>query len=339
MKEMKRFNREVSEVEVFIEAIPTTLIMTFLMVQGLLNDGDPARLNPGTIGALLIGEQYCFENENFSRIECSDWYISPNYFFFFLAYSTSIVSSSLGLSKCLKVGPCKILGENGFCSVRFILLFLSMCFTLDSKGLALGFALGDPNLSRTVALLVALSTMFLPGLLLVIVGFCHYKLCIRDMIAHPSLLLLPIVTHYTLSATRKGDTMVKFSRRWTFINLGLSLLGHIVYSSLIYMMVKDKPVEFDASGRRRLEAWKFYFFTFPVPLLGFVLTLVFLLLDSCCPCVPCGSRLERHVLKPEDSLVEYVEDNSTGKRMVVQRETEVLQQIVLKPCISANSNK
>ena len=318
IKEKRRFDREVSELEVFAEAVPTTMILTFLMVQGVVNEGDPSRLPPGSLGALLIGENYCFEDRTLTQGICSNWYVSPDYYLFFVSYSTSILSSSMGLAKCLKIGPCRILADSGLCTSRFALLFFSMCFTLDSKGLALGFALGDPNL-KGKGLVVALATMFLPGLLLAIFNICRYKQTVRDVLAHPSLLLLPLITNYTFSAKSKTETQVVFSRWWTFVNLGLSLVGNITYCLAVYLLVDGKAVLRTAGGNPRLEAWQYYLFVIPVPILGAVLTLLFLALDSFSCCTP-SPDLEFAVLRPTDPMVEYVLDSKAGSKEVVLSE-------------------
>jgi hypothetical protein len=313
----------VSEVEVFAEAVPTTLVMTFLMVQGLLNDGVPHQLLPGSVGAMLIGEDYCLDDRTNGRHEqCSAWYISPSYYMFFITYATSIVSSSIGLAKCLKVGPCRVLAESSLCSGRFLLLFLSMGFTLDSKGLALGFALGDANLSKNAlaGFGLALATMFLPGLVLGLLTLCHYRQAARDVLAHPSLLLLPTVTHYTFSATRDGETRLAFSRPWTFANLALSVIGHLVYGPSVYMLVQGQQAQ-----PARLEAWRFYLYTLAVPLLGGLLTLLFLGLDRCYFCRSCSPDMQYAVMKPSDPMVEFVKvkNKREGTEEVVRELEEI----------------
>ena len=105
----------------------------------------------------------------------------------------------MGAAKCLKVGPCRILAESELFTSRLILQHI--CFTLAGKALALGYTLGDPILEG-VGLWIALATMFLPGLVLATFNICHYQLAIRDVLNHPSLLLLPTVTNYNFAAKR-----------------------------------------------------------------------------------------------------------------------------------------
>ena len=57
---------------------------------------------------------------------------------FFLVFSTSVFSSVLGLTKYLKLGPCRILPRKRFCG-EFQLVMLSMGSTLVGK--VLSFAL------------------------------------------------------------------------------------------------------------------------------------------------------------------------------------------------------
>ena len=319
-KEQRRFEREVSEMEACTEAVPTVLYMTYLMVQGLLNEGDPERLLPGSLGALLIGQNYCWEDEELTKAECATWYISPDFYFFFISYSASILSASMGIAKCLKVGPCRILAESGLFTSRFILLFFSISCTLTGKGLALGYALGDPILEG-MGLWIALATMFLPGFLLAMFNICHYQLAFRDVLNHPSLFLLPTVTNYTFAANRKGEKEVVFSRLWSYVNLLCSLLGNIVYILLVYLLVEGKAVLHSVTASPWLQAWRYYsVYTIAVPILGLVLTFLFLTLDSCLS-ISLSPHLQYAVLKPEDPMVEYVVDSSQGSKKVVLSES------------------
>ena len=79
-KKKKHLERNVMENEVFTEAVPTTLIMTFLMVVLVLNK---AKGSPDA--QLLAGDGYGRS-------------------LFFVTFSTSALSAGLGLAKCLKVG-------------------------------------------------------------------------------------------------------------------------------------------------------------------------------------------------------------------------------------------
>ena len=86
LKKKKHLERNVMENEVFTEAVPTTLIMTFLMAVLVVSNtfrGDDGAIDPDTY--LLAGfgiERYLFK----------------------VTFFTSALSAGLGLAKCLKVG-------------------------------------------------------------------------------------------------------------------------------------------------------------------------------------------------------------------------------------------
>ena len=119
MKEKKHLERNLMENEIFTEAVPTALIMTFLMTVNMFINYEP--------DDVIVGR-------GTSRI------------LFFVTFTTSVLSAGLGLAKCLKVfendailliiilivavlivvmmimtpmmatkvGPCRVLAEGGF---------------------------------------------------------------------------------------------------------------------------------------------------------------------------------------------------------------------------------
>ena len=80
MKAKKNLERNLMENEIFTEAVPSALIMTFLMVMNLRYMEDSAKQD------VIIGEAG-----------------SPSYYLFFVSFSTSVLSAALGLAKSLKV--------------------------------------------------------------------------------------------------------------------------------------------------------------------------------------------------------------------------------------------
>ena len=62
--------------------------------------------------------------------------INNDHILFLLAFSTSVFSSVLGLTKYLKLGPCRILPRKTFCG-GFPLVMLSMGLTFLGKGLSI----------------------------------------------------------------------------------------------------------------------------------------------------------------------------------------------------------
>ena len=78
--------RDASEGETYYEAIPTTAILTFIYLSGIYVKDESAE--PPILS--LMGSDPTF---------------------FFVTYSTSLLTASIGLSKALKTGPCRILPE------------------------------------------------------------------------------------------------------------------------------------------------------------------------------------------------------------------------------------
>merc|ERR1719494_1552485 len=92
--------------------------MTFLMVVLVLNKAGSDHPD----AQLLAGDGY-------------------GLYLFFVTFSTSALSAGLGLAKCLKVGPCRVLAEGGclggLLAPRFLLIFAACLLSLVGKGLAL----------------------------------------------------------------------------------------------------------------------------------------------------------------------------------------------------------
>ena len=225
LRKKRQLERDLIQFEVFYEAVTSTLVMTYLAVRA--GDGLP--------GSEII----------------VDWNnpASLNSVLFFVAFSTSIITSSLGLAKNLKVGPCRILPEQkrylkGFLSPKFILIFFACGFTLVGKGIALanvvvgrGRAGRGPcgaDLSGGVA--IALSTFFLPGVLVSLFACLHCGI-LKTFLVHPSVFLLPVFTHFTFRSKRNfccegenvGESFISFSPMTTAVNAGVCIAGALAY--------------------------------------------------------------------------------------------------------------
>ena len=89
--------------ETFLEAVPTTLIITGLM--------------------MYDNVIYFRENKSLEFFE--------DFLMFILTFTTSVISASFGLSKCLKVGAASIISDkgplDGLLSLRFILSLFGKC--------------------------------------------------------------------------------------------------------------------------------------------------------------------------------------------------------------------
>ena len=105
LQKKRRLERNLIQLEVFWEAVPSTLIRSYLMVKALDSN--------------LKGRETIYNYQE-----------STDTVLFFVAFSTSVITSSLGLAKNLKVGPCRILPEQkkylgGLLSPRFVLIFFA----------------------------------------------------------------------------------------------------------------------------------------------------------------------------------------------------------------------
>ena len=123
---------------------------------------------------------------------------------FFLAFSSSVITSSLGLAKSLKVGPCRILPDGGFLSPRFVVIFFACLFTLVGKGIGLCsavFAQRFPECEDKTLVFTAIATFFLPGLLTGILASPHRGF-LKTFLSHPSVFLLPTFSHFTFSTNK-----------------------------------------------------------------------------------------------------------------------------------------
>ena len=315
LKRKKMLEREMAEMEVFAEAVITLFVMQFLMVKG--HEGE---LSPGSTGALIVGEKYYDE-------ERQTMYTSRDYYLFTASYSISVLTASLGLAKSLKTGPCRTLPQGGalggYATGRFLLLTIGIGCTLVGKGgpMAWAFQVGSPSCQ-----LLSLVTMFGPGMLLAIFSMCRYRQSLRDILWHPSLLLLPVFTFFTFRASREdgqvrvafskpnqSKIMVTFSKAYTLANMALSIGGYVLYIAISAAMEDD----FYGPGLPQLPDTTTTFpGLFPAPVCGLLLTLLYLLLDSC-PCSPCSPALQQTVMLPEDPLVEYVRITVGERRELV----------------------
>ena len=232
----KKFEREVTETEVFLESVPTTFIMTYIIGRLIANDNPKVRKTlRGEVG-------------------------SSSHILFLTTYLTSIFSASLGMAKVLKVGPCKVLKEgghlNGFLTIRFFLIFLACLFTLFSKTMLLMTYLSEKNPTNFISISIfSLIAVTLPGLITACC-FTWHEGWFKTFLAHPSFLLLPAFTFFTFrsnskkycsstDAISKKHTELCFSLRATCANILFSLLGLSICS-----FIWPSPITFTVRSLR-----------------------------------------------------------------------------------------
>jgi hypothetical protein len=292
LEKKRMIERELYEMEVFVESTVTVLIMTTLLW------GYNSREN----------EKLLDDGSNL----------------LYFAYVTSIVSASLGLAKSLKMGPCRILSDQGpaggVLTGRFFLLVVSMVFTLIAKGSALANGMSDTCkvtadqlISRSInQVLFPIATCFLPGFLLGVLALGPSLRTLKLITSHPSLVLLPSFTFFTFSSgnscfgCKKGDSRIAWSWRWTLLNLLISFIGNIVVGVVTnscrpYSMLTVYPVM--------------------VVLVSMLTTGLFMLSCSCCcSCCAlcCCPAFQLSALRPEDPLIELVIVNEGGEEKLVK---------------------
>ena len=217
----KKFEREVTEMEVFMEAVPTTFVMTYIIGRLIAKDNPKVR-------KALRGEVG-----------------SSSHILFLTTYLTSIFSASMGMAKVLKVGPCKVLKEggllSGFLTMRFILIFLACLFTLFGKSMFLLTYLSEKSPTNFIFFsILDFIVVSLPGL---ITAFCFtwHQGSFKTFLNHPSFLLLPTFTYFSFRSNSKKycnptdvilktETELCFSLRATFANILFSSLSVMIYS-------------------------------------------------------------------------------------------------------------
>jgi hypothetical protein len=328
------------EHEIFTEAVPTAFIMTFLLVVRSYGSAD-----------VIIGE---------GRSEV----------LFFVSFTTSVLSAGLGLAKCLKVGPCRVLAEGGclggLLAPRFLLIFAACLLSPLGKGLALASPFASGYLTTEHKLLVTaiiLATMFLPGFLLGLAS-CWHRGILKTFIAHPSIILMPTFTHFTFASSTKWcrrsskkeedpnkeedgkqqenaggeaeeEPFITFSAKFTFLNMGASVICHVIYCLSMIQMA-------GWGGREGgIPSFLYFYLHLGVPLciLGLLLTLLTLALTStrqtCCSrprlncCCTCFTlpRVEYGALLPNSPHTFYVLENGKlvlGDEEVRSEDTEMV---------------
>ena len=280
LQKKRHLERDLIQLETFTEAVPSTLVMTVLMARAL-DDADGAEIifNPVNL-------------ESFDSV------------LFFVGFSSSIITSSLGLAKNLKVGPCRILPEQktnlgGLLSPRFILIFFACGFTLVGKGVALAIAVYRTCTATDVGRSAAtdLSTFFLPGLLIGLFS-CWHQGILKTLVAHPSVFLLPVFTHFTFGSNSKlcckgeveGEKFISFSPKATAVNVSVTVAGILLYVITLPLV---SALNYTAPLEDRCGSGFYLYLGLPCSLLGIILTLVVAFSNQCSCCEACCCSCER----------------------------------------------
>ena len=164
-----------------------------------------------------------------------------------ISFATSVVSSAFGIAKFLLKGPLKIHRPNGFLSgygqPSFILSFFIILAFLVSKAFWLYWLLPEAHLNNTLVKCISIwiGCSILPQFLLALILLVYHfgilntlKLAIR----WPAILLTPTFSPFMFSQDVKdGSKVLVLSKKWTIINLFLTLVGIMIGYFICYFHV------------------------------------------------------------------------------------------------------
>ena len=327
----RKFERELSEMEVFLEAVPVTYILTYQLMTTTVFAVNESQWKDSEMGGRAV-----------RMIFGPDWlgsfpktWLPPNDMLFFLVtYGTSMISASLGMAKALKVGPCRVLGDKGllrgFLTQRFLLLFFACFFTLVGKAIFLvlvfTWAVADRGGTSNDFVAIPIVTFLastIPGMINACF-FSWHRGIFKTFLAHPSLLLLPTVTCFTFKSNEKfcppdhkggseeGEDKVeiRFSLKATLFNILFTFAG-MSTNAFIMSQFFSPPCPANAN----CSSIFLFVLASPVYLLGLLLTGIFLCTtrsssSSCCTttccCCSCLPEVKFGVYKPAHPLEKFV---------------------------------
>ena len=315
----KELMMEVTSTEPYLEAWPSIIIMTVIMVYAM--DG---RNNPDP------SQEFCeMHPENRQCAVFGGFGGSP---WFFTTYSISVITGSLGITKFLQVGPFSVLSNegtlSGICRWRFILAYLAVMLSIVTKGLLIGIfisvttssyvvqeILGIPNGTQSVIAMTALLFGFfmIPNLIFAFGSIASStginKKFIKIIANYPAAWMLPIATYFVIgsrkmpccSKDKRQKNELVFSKKFSAINMTLTVLIYAAFISFFYT-----PRSTGQYANRPLNPYSdelLYAYFIPVLMLSLTFNIIFLLLDEKCCCSRsrkcfcsscCGSNCFQH---------------------------------------------
>ena len=232
-KKKEVFKESTSLLEVFVESIPCSMILTFMLVKVVFGCDDA-----NSLCNIVIGKHRAW---------------------FWISYFTSFLSSALGLAKCLKVGVVRIIGPggplDGFCTPRFILAFLASGTTLLARAVCMVLACSAnvvPGTMYNVPTVVVVLMIFFPQAILSLsLVLSSDRSSVTILFQQPTIVLMPIYTHFTFSRVipaclssnysrcwQEPDKRVMFSTKATLMNIALTT---IALATLTLLSVANIP--------------------------------------------------------------------------------------------------
>ena len=160
------------------------------------------------------------------------------------------------------------------------------------------------------------SAPLLPGLLVGLFS-CLHRGILKTLVAHPSVFLLPVFTHFTFVSNSKlcckgeieEERFISFSPKATAVNVGVTVTGILafIFTMPLFSSAADYTVLLD-----RLCGTDFYLgLGLPCSLLGLILTLVTTFSNqySCCRtccCFCCSEPFEFGALVTSSPYIPYI---------------------------------
>ena len=146
---------------------------------------------------------------------------------------------------------------------------------------------------------ISIATSFLPGLVLGIIS-CWHRGIFKSFLAHPSIILMPTFTFFTFASSTKRckgckseeverqemattyeeEPYITFSAKWTAANILLSTAGYFVFGSTMAHMSWKNYKGIPRNLVYYLYEPDYHIPFIAIPILGILLTLLFLALIS-----------------------------------------------------------
>ena len=237
-EEKNVLQRDVSILEPFLESVPTVWITTMILGTSVyLRDGDCKNYEA------LFGE----DGGEMSK--------------FIASFTLSVIASSIGIAKFLKIGPCRIFPDGGIClgyiTGRFLLSFFVIGCSIVSKGLLISLHLilrrnhgsEDPDKhfipSPTGTIITFLVINIFPHLLwslaLVWMALKDLKSVSNLLKTYPQIFLIGGISPFVFGATQllccnsRANEIgrITFTKQGTTVNVIINLMGIAITLSLI----------------------------------------------------------------------------------------------------------
>lgn len=189
-----------------------------------------------------------------------------------VAFITSVLSASYGLTNFLRIGPLKIIPGFGHLSFRplslltnaFTNVFLTNLFSLVSRGLLMAMMLLDPSMPFSMEIFV--SVTFMPQFLLALSSLLittQFKplVTLKLVFKFPALLLMPMFTPYTFGPDEQPNKL-RLHHGFTALNLILTGIG--ILSIIVVALLMGKGIDLPPDwqdGDSGLERLRFLILT------------------------------------------------------------------------------